>query len=129
VSSSEGTVSVDEEFEVKKGDSVLGGDIDIKLEGIDLPDEVDVGDEIKIVVETSFKKSGKCEMSIAWPKYNAVSGENLTPDGDGRCSWKMTVPVEIPKKGTATLTVVVRKNDKKKSTELRVLTKEFEVKK
>jgi hypothetical protein len=39
------------------------------------------------------------------------------------------VPAEIPKKGKATLTVVVRKNNKKNSTEVRTLTKELDVRK
>ena len=125
----EGVATVEDDFEVRKGDTVLAGDIDIKLDGDDLPDEVDVGDEIKIAVDSSLEDKGKCEMSIAWPKYTTYSGEAQTPDDDGRCSWKVTVPVEIPKKGTATLTVVVRKNHKKNSSEVRILTKEFEVRK
>jgi hypothetical protein len=129
VAGTEGTATIEDDFDVRKGDTVLAGDIDIKLEGDDLPDEVDVGDEIKIAVETSLEEKGSCEMTIAWPRHTVYSGEAQTPDDDGRCSWKVTVPNEIPKKGTATLTVIVRKNHKKNSTEVRFLTKEIEVKK
>jgi hypothetical protein len=129
VVATEGMATIDDEFDVRKGDIVLSGDIDIKLEGDDLPDEVEVGDEIKIAVETSLKDKGKCEMTVAWPRYTSYTGEAQTPDDDGRCSWKVTVPVEIPKKGTANLSVVVRKNNKKASAEYRVLTKEIEVRK
>jgi hypothetical protein len=41
----------------------------------------------------------------------------------------VTVPVEIPKKGNATLTVTVRKSTKATSTEYRTLTYDFDVKK
>jgi hypothetical protein len=130
VNGSEGAVTIEDDFEVNEGEAVLNGNIDVELEAIDLPpDDVDIGDTIKIAVETNMKKKGKCEMSIAWPRHTTVAGETQTPDGDGRCSWKMTVPAEIPKKGRATLTVVVRKNDKKNSDELRVLTREFDVRK
>jgi hypothetical protein len=129
VASTEGTATLDDDFDVREGDMALAGDIDILLEGDDLPDEVDVGDEVKIAIDSSLNGKGRCEMSIAWPRYTTHSGEVQTPDDRGRCSWKVTVPAEIPKKGTATLTVVVRKNTKKNSSEVRVLTKEIEVRK
>ena len=94
----------------------------------DLPDEASVGEEITISVKSNVKKSGRCEMSIAWPKVVATSGENKTPDADGKCSWKVIVPTDIPKKGTATLTVTVRKSTKATSTEYRTMTYEFDVK-
>ncbi len=125
----EGQVSIEDDFDVKAGDSVLAGDIDVEVEGDNLPNEVNVGEQVKIAVKSNVKKSGRCEMTIAWPKYTSVAGENQTPDGDGRCSWTVTVPVEIPKKGNATLTVVVRKSTKATSTEYRVLTYDFDVKK
>lgn len=126
---SEGTATIEEDFEVKEGDAALAGDIDVEVEGDDLPESVKTGEEITIAVKSSVKKSGQCEMSIAWPKVAATSGENKTPDGDGKCSWKVVVPTDIPKKGTATLTVVVRKSTKTNRTDYRVLTYEFEVKK
>lgn len=128
VTGPEGTATIDDDFDVRKGDMVLAGDINIEIEPDDIPDEVEVGDEIKIAVKTSLKDKGKCEMGITWPKYTPYNGAAQTPD-DGRCSWKLIVPNEIPKKGTATLIIVVRKNNKKDSTELRYLTKEIEVKK
>jgi hypothetical protein len=129
VSSSQGTATIDDEFDVNEGEMVLAGDIDIRLEGVDLPDDVDVGDQFKVTVDSNLNNRGKCEMSVAWPKHAATAGEAKTPDGRGRCSWTVTVPTEIPKRGKATLTVVVRKNNKKNSTELRVLTREFDVRK
>ena len=41
----------------------------------------------------------------------------------------MVVPTDIPKKGTATVTIIVRKSTKTTSTEYRVLTYDLEVKK
>lgn len=127
VTAKAGAGTAEEDMNVKKGDSTLAGDLDVEVEGDDLPEDAKVGQEITISVKSNVKKSGRCEMSVAWPKVVATSGENKTPDGDGKCSWKMIVP-EVPKKGTATLTVVVRKSTKSNSTEYRVLTKEFEVK-
>jgi hypothetical protein len=130
VNSPEGTAAIDDDFDLKKGDATLTGNVEVKLEAIDLPDDdVEVGDEFKVTVDTDYKKEGLCDLAIAWPKIAATAGEQKTPDGDGRCSWKVTVPAEIPKRGTATLTVVVRKNDKKNNDEVRALTKEFDVKK
>ena len=95
VSATEGTATIDDEFEVRKGDMVLAGDIDIEVDGDDLPDEVDVGDEITIAVDSSVEGRGKCEMSIAWPKHTAFSGEPQTPDDDGRCSWTAAITVKV----------------------------------
>jgi hypothetical protein len=127
VAAPEGVATVEDEFDVDKGDTVLGGDLDIELDGSDLPDEVDVGESIRVAVDTNLNGKGKCEMSIAWPRYSVYGAEPTTPDSRGRCSWRVTVPAEIPKKGKATLTVVVRKNNKKNSTEVRTLTKELDV--
>jgi hypothetical protein len=129
VAAPEGVATVEDEFDVNQGDSVLGGDMDIELDGIDLPDEVDVGDSFRVAVDTNLNDKGKCEMSIAWPRYTTYGAEPQTPDSRGRCSWRVTVPTEIPKKGKATLTVVVRKNNKKNSSEVRTLTKDIDVRK
>jgi hypothetical protein len=129
VTATEGTATVDDDFEVEKGDMVLGGDLDIEIDADNIPDEVEVGDEFKVAIETNLKDKGKCDLSITWPRHTTYAGESQTPDDDGRCSWRVKVPVEIPKSGTATLTVLVRKNTRKDSTEYRVLTKEIDVEK
>lgn len=130
VSSQLGTTTVEDDFEVKKGDMYLSGDMDIEIEGEDLPDDVGVGQEVKISVKTNIKSKGTCDLSITWPKNAvpaSVAGEQQTPNGDGKCSWRLTAPTEIPKKGTATLSVIVKK--KKNDSVYRQLTAEFEVKK
>ena len=129
IAGKEGSTRIDDEFEVKEGNQTLAGDLDIEVEGDDLPEEVKVGEQIKIAVKSNVKKTGRCEMTIAWPQYTGTTGENQTPDGDGRCSWTVTVPNEIPKKGNATLTVTVRKSTKATSTQYRALTYDFDVKK
>lgn len=129
ISAKEGTATVEDDFEVDEGETVLGGDIDIELDGVDLPDEVDVGDTFRVTVDTSLEDRGTCELGIVWPRYSGYAAEKQTPDDSGRCSWRVTVPTEIPRKGTATLTVIVRKNNKKNSTEVRTLTKKFDVRK
>jgi hypothetical protein len=129
VAGKEGSARVDDEFDVKEGNQALAGDMEVDVEGDDLPDEVKVGEQVKIAVKSNVKKRGRCEMSIAWPDYAATAGENQEPDGNGKCSWTVTVPAEIPKKGNATLTVTVRKSTKATSTEYRTLTYDFDVKK
>ena len=90
------------------------------------PDRVDTGSDARFEVETNAS-DGRCSLAVAYrdkDELQVAAGEI----DDGRCSWKVKIPTEIPKKGTATLTVVVRKNTRKDSTEYRILTKEFDVK-
>jgi hypothetical protein len=102
------------------------GDIDIEIEDTSIPDSVSVGQEMKASVDTNVKKDkGRCELSITWPGAPAFAGEAKTTDDQGRCSWTTTVPSSIPARGTATLTLTVRKG----SSEYRTVTKVFDVKK
>ena len=120
-----GTVTTEESFQVKKGDTVFSGDIDIEVDADDLPDKVTVGEEFRITVDTNLNRRGTCEMAVTWPQIGQIIAESQRPDGNGRCSWKSPVPTTITKSGTATLSVIVRKN----SSSYRQLTKEFDVKK
>jgi hypothetical protein len=118
-----GTASAEDTFEVKKGDTVFAGSVELEVDPTDMPDDVDVGEEIKIGVDTSLKRKGSCELSVTWPKVGPVAGESQMPDDSGRCSWKMKVPLDVPTKSTATLLVTVRKD----GSTVRTLTKEFKV--
>lgn len=120
-----GTITTEESFQVKKGDTVFSGDIDIEVDADDLPDKVTVGEEFRITVDTNLNRRGTCEMAVTWPQIGQVIAESQRPDGNGRCSWKSPVPATITTSGTATLSVIVRKN----SSSYRQLTKEFDVKK
>jgi len=131
VSTPAGAANVDDDFDVKKGDTLLGGSIDMELEAEDLPeDDVKPGEEIKISIKTHLDKKGTCDASIQWPKSPSTptwSGAQLNPDGDGKCAWKTVVPTDFTKKTTATLTIVIRKK-KDDPKNLRVLVKKFDVK-
>lgn len=120
-----GTVTAEDTFRVRRGDTILSGDIDIEIDADDLPDKVSVGEEFRIAVDTNLKKRGTCEMAVTWPQIGQVIAESQRPDDDGNCSWKSPVPTTITKNGKATLSVIVRKN----SSSYRQLTKEFDVRK
>jgi hypothetical protein len=118
------TATVEDSFDVKKGDTTLVGDIDIEIDPDELPDKVAVGEEFEVSIETNLKKRGTCSVAVAWPRIGQTAGENKTPDDRGRCAWKLTAPTTITKGGAATLTVTVQKNRRA----VRTLTKEFDVK-
>jgi hypothetical protein len=118
------TVKVEDTFEVKKGDTVYAGSVDLEVDALDMPDnDVQPGEEIKIGVDTNLKRKGSCSLTMAWPKVGPVNGESQMPDDSGKCSWKVTVPATVPAKSTASLTVTVYKD----SSTYRTLTKEFKV--
>ena len=120
----DGTVKVEDTFEVKKGDTVFAGSVDLEIDATDLPDgSVEPGEEIKIGIDTNLKRKGSCALTMSWPKLGPVAGESQMPDNGGRCSWKMKVPVDTPRNSSASLTVVVHKD----SATYRTLTKEFKV--
>jgi len=123
VTGKNGTVTIDDDFDVNKGDTFYTGDVNIELELTDSPDDATVGDEVKVAVQTNMKKRGTCDLTMEWPKIPATTGEQKTPDGDGKCSWAVTVP-SVPKKGTTTLVVTIHNKDGA----VRVVTKEFDVK-
>src|SRR3712207_4929324 len=115
--------SVDDSFDVRKGDTTYAGDIDIEIDPDELPDKVTVGGEFEISIDTNLKNRGACDVTVTWPHGGQEVGGRKTPAGNGRCSWKMTVPATITKGGKATLTVVVTRNKRS----ARILTKEFDV--
>jgi hypothetical protein len=126
VSGSNGSASANDSFTVQESDTVYGGNVELEIEDVDLPDDVTVGQEVKVSVDTNITRSkGRCELQIAWPGYAAFTGDSMATDDKGRCSWKTTAPAAIPAKGTATLTLTVRKS----SVYTRTVTKQFEVKK
>jgi len=125
VTANGGTATVEDSFRVEKGDTTYSGDIDIDIDADELPDKVSAGEEFEVSIDTNLKNRGSCDVGVAWPKVGATAGERKTPSGNGRCSWKLPVPTTITKSGTATLTVVVTKNKRS----VRILTKEFDVRK
>ena len=120
----DGTTTVEDSFVVKKGDSVYSGSLDLEIDPLDMPDDdVNLGEEIKIGVDTNLKRKGSCTLTMTWPKVGPVNGESQMPDDSGKCTWKVTVPTTVPTKSTASLTVTVYKN----SSTYRTLTREFKV--
>jgi hypothetical protein len=123
VTGENGSVTIEDEFEVKKGDTIYGGDVNLEVEVDKMPDDAKVGEEIEVAVTSELRKRGTCDMAIAWPVIGPIGAESKTPDDRGRCSWKLTVPATITKKGTATVTITIKRN----STNYRTVTKEFDV--
>jgi hypothetical protein len=113
---------VEDDFEVRKGDTSFAGDIDMELELDDLPDDAKVGDTIQVRVDTNMKNKGTCELALTWPVLGGTAAETKTPDGSGRCTWSIPVPTGITKKGTATFVVTIRKDSKYRS-----VTKEIDI--
>ena len=120
-----GSATIQDTFDVRRGDATLGGNIEIELGADDLPDELSVGEQFDVSIDTNLKNRGECVVVVTWPKIGQELSEKKTPNGNGRCSWKMTVPTSITKDGEATLVVIVTRN---KNTN-RTLTKEIEIKK
>lgn len=120
----DGTTTVEDSFVVKKGDTVYSGSLDLEIDPLDMPDDdVNLGEELKIGVDTNLKRKGSCALTMTWPKVGPVNGESQMPDDSGKCSWKVTVPTTVPAKSTASLTVTVYKD----SSTYRTLTREFKV--
>ena len=122
VTGESGTVTIEDEFDVRKGDESYAGSVDVEMEIKEFPDDANFGDEVEFAIETGYRKKGTCTIVVTWPKIGAQGGESKTPDDRGRCSWKMTVPTMIPKKGTASVVIAVTKDNAARS-----VTKEFEV--
>jgi hypothetical protein len=120
-----GTTTFDDDFDVKKGDEVYVGDINVDLEVDKFPDEAKIGGEVEIGIDSDQGNKGSCELTINWPSVGAVAQETKKTS-DGKCSWRITVPTTITKKGTANVTMIVRSS--KNSAVYRQVTKEFEVK-
>lgn len=118
-----GTTTVEDTFQVKKGDTVYAGSLDVEVDPLDMPDDVDLGEELKIGVDTNLKRKGSCTLTMTWPKVGPVNGESQMPDDSGKCSWNVKVPTTVPAKSTASLTVTVYKD----SGTYRTLTREFKV--
>jgi hypothetical protein len=123
VTGSDGTNTADEHFDINKGDTFLTGDVNISLDVNDFPDEGKVGEALKFSVDTSLGNKGTCSLTVTWPQVGATAGDNKTPS-DGKCSWTMTVPATITKKGTASAVITVTN----RSGTARAVTKEFDVK-
>jgi hypothetical protein len=124
VSGENGSTTEDGEFRVKKGDVEHAGDVKISLEIKDAPDDVTVGENLEVQIETDVGNKGTCEMTATWPKsFGSAAGESKHPDG-GKCSWAIPVPTTITKSGQGTINIAV----KNKSGAVRTATKEFDVK-
>lgn len=118
------TVKVEDAFDVKKGDTVYAGSVDLEVDPLDMPDgSVEPGQEIEIGVDTNLKRKGSCSLMMTWPKLGPAAGESQMPDDRGRCSWKMKVPVDVPRNSETSLTITVHKD----GPTYRTLTKEFKV--
>jgi hypothetical protein len=125
VSSATGeTATLEDTFEVEKGDTVYAGSVNLEVDPTDLPGDVEPGQEIKIGIDTNLKRKGSCELMMTWPKVGAVGAASQLPDERGRCSWRVTVPPDVPRNSSANLLVTVRKD----GSTIRTLTKDFEVK-
>ena len=117
--------TAEETFSVKKGDSVYSGSIDVEVDPIDMPDDdVAIGEELKIGVDTNLKRKGSCALTMTWPKVGPANAGSQMPDASGKCTWKVKVPADVPTKSTASLTITVYKD----SGSYRTLTREFKVK-
>ena len=117
------TRALEDTFQVKKGETIYTGSVDLEVEPTDLPNKVEPGEQIKIGVETNLKRKGSCELVMTWPKVGAASGESKMPDNSGRCSWTITVPAELPGDSEANVLITVRKN----GSTVRTLTRDFKV--
>ena len=126
VSATEGTTTVEDTFEVKKGDTVYAGSVDLEVDPTEMPDgSVDPGKEIKVGVDTNLKRKGSCDLLMTWPSVGAVPSATQMPDDRGRCSWTVTVPANVPRNSSANLLVTVRKD----GSTVRTLTKDFKISK
>jgi hypothetical protein len=123
VSASTGSATADNSFTVKKGDFAYAGNLDVEIETDDLPDSVDLGQELKIDIDTNLKRRGTCELVFTWPKLGPVSAESKMPDDKGKCSWTVKAPTDMPTKSTASMVITVRKDNNT----VRTLTKELKV--
>ena len=119
-----GTATLDDEFRVSKGDTIHQGDVNIGLDLEEAPKEVKVGQEFKVTLNTDAKNRSSCEAVVAWPGgLPGTRGETKNPDGNGKCTWRFTVPTAVTKKGEASLQVIVRN----KNNSARIATRKFEV--
>jgi hypothetical protein len=123
VSASTGSATADNSFTVKKGDFAYTGNVDVEIETDDLPDSVDLGQELKIDIETNLKRRGTCELVFTWPKLGPSASESKMPDDKGKCSWTVKAPTDMPTKSTASMVITVRKDNNT----IRMLTKELKV--
>jgi hypothetical protein len=124
VAAAEGTTTIEDTFEVKKGDTVFAGSVDLEVDPIDMPDgTVNPGEEIKIGVDTNLKRKGTCDLTMTWPKVGVVAGVSQMPDDSGKCAWKMKVPADAPRNSSANLLVTVRKD----GSTVRTLSRDFKV--
>ena len=118
------TVKVEDTFEVKKGNSVYAGSMNVEIDPLDMPDDAGLGEELTIGVDTNIKRRGSCSLTMTWPKLGPSLVGSQMPDDNGKCSWKVKVPADVPTKTTASLTITVHKD----SSTYRSLTREFKVK-
>src|SRR5262249_23584273 len=123
VTGKDGTNTADEHFDLNKGDTFLTGDVNIQLDVNDFPDEAKVGQTVKLSVDTNLGNKGTCSMTITWPQVGAAAAESKSPS-DGKCSWNVTVPATITKKGSATAAITVQN----RSGVSRAVSKDFDVK-
>jgi len=123
VTGKNGTVTIDDDFDVNKGDTFYTGDVSVELELKDFPDDAKVGEEVKFSIDSNLNNRGTCALTVTWPKVAATAGESKTPS-DGKCSWTMTVPTTITKRGTASAAITVTN----RSGVARSVTKEFDIK-
>ena len=82
VSANGGTVTLEDTFQVKKGETIYTGSVDLEVEPTALPNKVEPGEQIKIGVETNLKRKGSCELVMTWPKV-AVDFVNCSHGGRG----------------------------------------------
>ena len=119
------TVTTEDTFSVKKGDTVYSGSMDVEIDPMDMPDDdVALGEELKIGIDTNLRRKGSCALTVTWPKVGPASIGTLMPDDSGKCNWKVKVPADLPAKSSASLTITVYKD----SSTYRTLTREFEIK-
>jgi hypothetical protein len=118
------TTTIEDTFEVRKGDTAYAGSVDLEVEPTDLPGKtVEPGQEIKVAIDTNLKRKGACDLLLTWPKVGAVGGATQMPDNGGRCSWRVAVPPDVPRNSSANLLVTVRKD----GSTVRTLTKDFKI--